>query len=105
MGSGQISLKTGSDHHLYFFAFLKKITTTGSSANFLSPKPNGQGYYSGFQLELVEKEELEVGLEELTENFELNSSFSSHSPDFIIEFLNQNVIFHIKSHVTNHKFG
>ena len=23
--------------------FLKKITTTGSSANFLSPKPNGQG--------------------------------------------------------------
>ena len=35
---------TGSDHHLYFFfAFLKKNTMTGSSANFLSPKPNGQG--------------------------------------------------------------
>ena len=26
-----------------FLTFLKKITTTGSSANFLSPKPNGQG--------------------------------------------------------------
>ena len=43
MGSSQNFLRTGSDHHLYFFAFLKKITTTGSSANFLSPKPNGQG--------------------------------------------------------------
>ena len=28
-----------------FLTFLKKITTTGSSANFLSPKPNGQGFY------------------------------------------------------------
>ena len=27
-----------------FLTFLKKITTTGSSANFLSPKPNGQGF-------------------------------------------------------------
>ena len=26
-----------------FLTFLKEITTTGSSANFLSPKPNGQG--------------------------------------------------------------
>ena len=26
-----------------FLTFLKKITTTGSSAIFLSPKPNGQG--------------------------------------------------------------
>ena len=25
------------------FAYLKKITTIGSSANFLSPEPNGQG--------------------------------------------------------------
>ena len=30
--------------HAIFSAFLKKITTTGSSANFVSPKPNGQGY-------------------------------------------------------------
>ena len=29
-----------SDHHLYFFSFLKKITKTGSNANFLSPEPN-----------------------------------------------------------------
>ena len=27
-----------------FSAFLKKITTTKSSANFLSPEPNGQGF-------------------------------------------------------------
>ena len=27
-----------------FLTFLKKITTTGSSANFLSPNSNGQGY-------------------------------------------------------------
>jgi hypothetical protein len=33
-------LRTGSDHHLYFFAFLIRITVTGSS-HFLSP--NGQG--------------------------------------------------------------
>ena len=26
-----------------FFAFLKEITTTKSSANFLSAEPNGQG--------------------------------------------------------------
>ena len=45
MGSGQILLRTGSDHHLYFFVFLKKIATTGSSATFLSPEPNGQGSY------------------------------------------------------------
>ena len=31
--------------HLYFFwHFLKKFTSVGSSANFLSPKPNGQGF-------------------------------------------------------------
>ena len=29
----------------FFWHSLKKITTTGSSANFLSPKPNGQGCY------------------------------------------------------------
>ena len=28
---------------VFFFVFLKKITT-GSSANFLCPEPNGQGY-------------------------------------------------------------
>ena len=27
-----------------FLAIFEKITTTGSSVNFLSPKPNGQGY-------------------------------------------------------------
>ena len=28
-----------------FFKNVEKITTTRSSANFLSPEPNGQGYY------------------------------------------------------------
>jgi hypothetical protein len=28
-----------------FSAFLEKITMTGSSANFLSPDSNGQGFY------------------------------------------------------------
>ena len=33
---------TTSDHH-FFSEFLKKITMTKLSANFLSPEPNGQG--------------------------------------------------------------
>ena len=41
MRSSQIFLRTGSDHN--FFKNAEKITTTGSSANFLSPKPSGQG--------------------------------------------------------------
>ena len=28
----------------------------------------------------------------------------SHSPDFFIEYLDQNVSFHVKSHVTKHEF-
>ena len=28
-----------------FFSFMKKITTTKSSTNFLSPEPYGQGFY------------------------------------------------------------
>ena len=36
---------TKSDRHLQFFWFLKKIMMTKSSVNFLSPEPNGQGYY------------------------------------------------------------
>jgi hypothetical protein len=44
MGSSQIFFKTGSNHHLeFFFAFLKKITMTGSSLIRLI-SPNGQGY-------------------------------------------------------------
>ena len=35
--------KNGSDQN-FFRHFLKKITTAGSSANFLSAKPNGQGF-------------------------------------------------------------
>ena len=44
MGSSQIFLTTGSDQHLYSFAFLKNIIMTGSSANFLTPEPNGQDW-------------------------------------------------------------
>ena len=48
MGSSQIFLRTGSDHLdpvvVIFFLNAKKNTTTGSSANFLSPDSNGQGY-------------------------------------------------------------
>ena len=40
MGSSQNFLRTGSDHHLYIFI----LNNQGSSANFLSPEPNGQGY-------------------------------------------------------------
>ena len=40
---------TESDYHLqFFFAFLKKITIAKSSANFLSPDPNGQDYHVQF---------------------------------------------------------
>ena len=27
-----------------------------------------------------------------------------HTPDFFIEYLTQNVIFHVKSHLTKHEF-
>ena len=30
---------------------------------------------------------------------------NKQSPDFFIEYLTQNVIFHIKSNVTKHEFG
>jgi hypothetical protein len=42
--SSQHFLSTNSDHH-FFFAFLKQILTSKSSANFQSPQPNGQGLY------------------------------------------------------------
>ena len=54
MGSSQNFLRTGSNHHLYCFAFLKEITTTVSS-HFLSP--NGQGYD---ELEKIEMQLLEI---------------------------------------------
>ena len=43
MGSSQI-LDRIRPPLVIFSAFLKKITMTRSSANFLSPEPNGQGY-------------------------------------------------------------
>ena len=40
--------------HLYFFSFLKKNTTTGSSVNFLSPESNGQAFYPQFTPTIIE---------------------------------------------------
>ena len=39
------------------------------------------------------------------EKFKIQSAVNKLSPDFFIEYLTQNVIFHIKSQVTKHVFG